>query len=93
MWIIVAALAAASLWLGSKTASLPALLGLAVLCSGAMAAVAATQTEDGAVYFRAQPPGASQCDLSRWAVRLRLCTLGGTPPDGDGSGNFAAWAP
>ena len=53
MWIIVAALAASSLWLGSKTASLPALLGLAVLCGGAMAAVAATQTEDGAVYFQA----------------------------------------
>ena len=52
MWIVVAALAAFAVWIGSKTARMPVLLALAALCGGAMVAVVATQTDDGAVYFQ-----------------------------------------
>ena len=52
MWPVVAALAATALWIGSKTARLPVLLALAVLCGGVMVAVVATPADDGAVYFQ-----------------------------------------
>lgn len=52
MWIIVAGFAAVAVWIGSKTARLPVLLTLVVLCGAPMIAVVATQTEDGAVYFQ-----------------------------------------
>ena len=52
MWSIVAALAAAALWLGSKTSKLRVLVTLIVLCGTAMAAVVASQAESDAVYFQ-----------------------------------------
>ena len=42
MWIVVAALAAAALWLGSKTGTLTPILLLAALAGGTMAAVVVT---------------------------------------------------
>ena len=52
MWLIVVALAATALWIGWKTARLPVLLALVVLCGTLMIAVVATPTEDGATYFQ-----------------------------------------
>ena len=52
MWGIVAALAAAALWFGSKTSTLRVLLPLVVLCGAAMVAVVASQAESDAVYFQ-----------------------------------------
>ena len=52
MWGIVAALAAAALWFGSKTSTLRVLLTLIVLCGTAMVAVVASHAESDAVYFQ-----------------------------------------
>ena len=52
MWCAVAGIVALALWIGSKTAKLPMLLALAVLCGGAMVAVIATETDYGAVYYQ-----------------------------------------
>ena len=52
MWGIMAALAVATLWIGSKTANLPILVTLIVLCGTVMVAVVASQDEASAVYFQ-----------------------------------------
>ena len=52
MWGILAALAVVTLWIGSKTAKLPILVTLIVLCGTAMVAVVASQDEANAVYFQ-----------------------------------------
>ena len=52
MSLIVAGLAVIALWVGSKTARLPNLLALVVLCGAPMIAVVATRNEGGAVYFQ-----------------------------------------
>ena len=60
MWIVVAGLVAAALWLGSKTGALPVLLVPAALAAGAMAAVVIAgahvdpaNLESGATWFQA----------------------------------------
>ena len=52
MWGILAALAMATLWIGSKTAKLPILVTLIVLCGTVMVAVVASQDESNALYFQ-----------------------------------------
>ena len=52
MSLIVAGIAVIALWVGSKTARLPNLLALVVLCGAPMIAVVATRNEGGAVYFQ-----------------------------------------
>ena len=52
MSLIVAGLAVIALWVGSKTARLPNLLALVVLCGAPMIAVVATRNEGVAVYFQ-----------------------------------------
>ena len=52
MWGILAALAMAALWIGWKTAKLPILVTIIVLCGTVMVAIVASQDESNAVYFQ-----------------------------------------
>ena len=52
MWAIVAALMAASLWLGFRTGTLRTLLPLCALCGGTMIAVAHADDVGSALYFQ-----------------------------------------
>ena len=52
MWIIVAALMAVSLGMGSRTGTLRPLLAVCALCGSAMVAVALTENEADAIWFQ-----------------------------------------
>ena len=52
MWSVVAAIAAAALWIGWQARNFWLLLGLTVLCGAIMLAVIATGTASAAVYFQ-----------------------------------------